>query len=444
MSIISPNMGLTEWDGISDTFSYSQIKTNWDKVDSHDHTSGKGVQIPTAGIANSAVTSAKIASNAVTSTQIAANAVGTTQVANNAITSAKIASGAVGASQIASQSVTVSAVSSEVGRILGDSYIREGFIDSTWGSTAPALMNRASSSSISFIRTPKIVIESDGVVSGSSASDKIVVSMIGANITGIAPTTAGNHRIDAVVVQLTSSSKWGDQIQPSIITGTAVSTSTNLTRPATPAGAILIGYVYVDSTGIPSTSPATNFSARAGSAQLTAALPTQVCAGNCVTKVRSATNLDRAYVESSSFTLPGFSAVHNCDSTSAARQPGTTVYTRASGLATQFSDTAGMYIVNHFTSNALYLWASIELGGLPNGTSAYAEINITHSNNDTGVGQGANIMGTTTGVLPRIVASGVFYPGSSSAGGIFTVDFKQSHNAAINARVRIGVSEIAF
>lgn len=44
-------------------------------VDAHDHTSGNGVQIPTGGIEDAAISAAKLASSAVTTAKIAANAV---------------------------------------------------------------------------------------------------------------------------------------------------------------------------------------------------------------------------------------------------------------------------------------------------------------------------------------------------------------------------------
>lgn len=56
-----PNMGLRAWNLPGDNFNYTELAANWTKVDNHDHTSGKGVQIPSAGIADSAITVAKVA-----------------------------------------------------------------------------------------------------------------------------------------------------------------------------------------------------------------------------------------------------------------------------------------------------------------------------------------------------------------------------------------------
>lgn len=45
---------------LNDTDYVDKIKNSLDAIDDHDHTTGKGVQIPTGGIANGAVTNAKI------------------------------------------------------------------------------------------------------------------------------------------------------------------------------------------------------------------------------------------------------------------------------------------------------------------------------------------------------------------------------------------------
>ena len=75
-------------------------KENLDKLDIHDHTgSGKGLQIPSGGIA----------SNAVTSSKIAANAVGTAAINDSSVTAAKIGSNAVTSAKINDGSVNVSA-----------------------------------------------------------------------------------------------------------------------------------------------------------------------------------------------------------------------------------------------------------------------------------------------------------------------------------------------
>src|SRR5688500_11762674 len=73
--ITTPSMGLKRWDQPNDVFSYTELSDNWAKVDAHDHTSGKGVQIPTSGLANLAVTTSKLAGNSVDGSKILSNAV---------------------------------------------------------------------------------------------------------------------------------------------------------------------------------------------------------------------------------------------------------------------------------------------------------------------------------------------------------------------------------
>src|SRR3954465_7042077 len=61
MPFVSPKMSLRVWNLLTDLYNHSQLADNWMRVDQHDHTPGRGVQIPTEGIADGAVTEAKIA-----------------------------------------------------------------------------------------------------------------------------------------------------------------------------------------------------------------------------------------------------------------------------------------------------------------------------------------------------------------------------------------------
>lgn len=81
----SPEMGLTIWNLLTDLFDHTQLAADFAALDAHNHTAGQGVQIPTGGIANGAITAAKIASGAITASQIA----------NSSITFAQLASGAL-------------------------------------------------------------------------------------------------------------------------------------------------------------------------------------------------------------------------------------------------------------------------------------------------------------------------------------------------------------
>ena len=70
MATTLPNMSLRQWNLASDPFSRAELADNFQKLDDHDHTTGKGVQVPSGGIANGAVTNAKLATSAVDGTKV--------------------------------------------------------------------------------------------------------------------------------------------------------------------------------------------------------------------------------------------------------------------------------------------------------------------------------------------------------------------------------------
>lgn len=72
--LISPAMGLNVWNQSSDPYSHNDLANNFLKLDQHDHSGGRGIQISTAGIANNAVTTAKIAPGSVGAAQLTSNA----------------------------------------------------------------------------------------------------------------------------------------------------------------------------------------------------------------------------------------------------------------------------------------------------------------------------------------------------------------------------------
>lgn len=84
-------MSLTAWNTGTDFFSHTELAANWTAIDVHDHTSGKGVQIPAGGLANNAVTTGSIAAAAVTSAKLANDSVGGAQIVTNSVGPAEIA-----------------------------------------------------------------------------------------------------------------------------------------------------------------------------------------------------------------------------------------------------------------------------------------------------------------------------------------------------------------
>lgn len=75
MALTTPNMGLVSWDQASDPYDHNQLAANFNTIDSHDHTIGKGPRITTAAIQDAAVTNGKLANLAVTTSKIANDAV---------------------------------------------------------------------------------------------------------------------------------------------------------------------------------------------------------------------------------------------------------------------------------------------------------------------------------------------------------------------------------
>jgi hypothetical protein len=62
MAFTSAKMSLRVWNLLTDLYDHAQLADNWAKIDYHDHSPGKGVQVPTEGLADGAVTSPKLAS----------------------------------------------------------------------------------------------------------------------------------------------------------------------------------------------------------------------------------------------------------------------------------------------------------------------------------------------------------------------------------------------
>lgn len=95
---ITPNMGLTTW-SLVDFFNHAQLSQNFIDIDNHDHTSAKGAQIPSSGIAPLAITTAKIADGAVTGAKFAGS-LSAANITDGSVTSGKIANQAITATQI--------------------------------------------------------------------------------------------------------------------------------------------------------------------------------------------------------------------------------------------------------------------------------------------------------------------------------------------------------
>jgi hypothetical protein len=102
------NMGLRAWDQGNDEYDHAELANNWTAVDQHDHTTGKGVRIPSGGLADGAVTSVKIAPNAVTPDKIPDGSLTQAELAPDSVGSVQIQPNAVGNSELQDGSVTPS------------------------------------------------------------------------------------------------------------------------------------------------------------------------------------------------------------------------------------------------------------------------------------------------------------------------------------------------
>jgi hypothetical protein len=65
--IVKPEMGLVVWTAVNDYFSHVQLAANFEALDAHNHTPGKGAKIGAGGIAEQAVEYSNLSAGAVES-----------------------------------------------------------------------------------------------------------------------------------------------------------------------------------------------------------------------------------------------------------------------------------------------------------------------------------------------------------------------------------------
>jgi hypothetical protein len=128
------NMSLIAWDLDTDPYDHTDLYNNWQAVDKHDHTPGKGAPLPleaipiidqahlgpcsvgsiqicdgaviTQKLATPAVKEANLYPSSVTETKIAANAVATVHLQSGSVTTIKLANLSVTSDKIADAAVT--------------------------------------------------------------------------------------------------------------------------------------------------------------------------------------------------------------------------------------------------------------------------------------------------------------------------------------------------
>lgn len=106
MSLRIPSTGETDYP--------TSISNSFTSIDAHDHSSGKGVQIPAGGLASDSVTTAKILDTNVTAGKLADSSVTTAKVADLGITAAKMAVNSVGTANIIDANVTSAKLASNL------------------------------------------------------------------------------------------------------------------------------------------------------------------------------------------------------------------------------------------------------------------------------------------------------------------------------------------
>lgn len=74
MAATAPNMGLKVWNLLTDSYDHAQLAENLAKIDQHNHTEGKGVQIPTGGLENGSVSASKIGNEQVSPEKLTTSA----------------------------------------------------------------------------------------------------------------------------------------------------------------------------------------------------------------------------------------------------------------------------------------------------------------------------------------------------------------------------------
>jgi hypothetical protein len=106
----TPNIILRVWDTLMDSFNHVELASNWDKIDAHDHSAGKGVKIPTDGLFDSAVTNLKIAPQAVSTSKLEDRSVTTGKIALQGVEDSNLKDGAVISAKLSSSAVTTTKI----------------------------------------------------------------------------------------------------------------------------------------------------------------------------------------------------------------------------------------------------------------------------------------------------------------------------------------------
>lgn len=148
MSIITPNMSLVRWDSLSDNYSHTELASNFQAIDDHDHTAGKGKLIPAGGLASLAVTSANLQDGIFTSSKIADGSVTTAKIADLAVTSGKFDDGVISTAKLADDAVTSPKIAADA---VGSSEIAASAVGTTELASAAVSRDKLDASTVADI-----------------------------------------------------------------------------------------------------------------------------------------------------------------------------------------------------------------------------------------------------------------------------------------------------
>lgn len=163
MSTHTSNMGLVKWDSSSDLFSHVQLAANFQSIDDHDHTTGKGLRIPAGGLASLSVATGTLQDGSVTGAKLADGSVGTVKIADANVTTGKIADANVTSPKLASGAALAN---------LGAGTVTDGKLASSNNSTYKTIFTSTGSVSNAvgagtfFLTNPGV--SSSGLTSGAS------------------------------------------------------------------------------------------------------------------------------------------------------------------------------------------------------------------------------------------------------------------------------------
>lgn len=71
MAITTSNMGLVKWTELMDPYDHTQLAGNFQRIDEHDHTTGKGKRLSGAALENEAIDTAQLKDKSVTNAKLA-------------------------------------------------------------------------------------------------------------------------------------------------------------------------------------------------------------------------------------------------------------------------------------------------------------------------------------------------------------------------------------